>query len=344
MTKLSRELRATNSASTLSRGRDFLACEDDIDAKDVTPFDFRNWYSKSALNYKPNFSSVYFQHRGNIFHWSSSQRPSLCGEGYDRAVRIRCLGRSTDPIKKLLQEVKGFTLTKDSTTTEIYRCSVKSESCQWLRQTIRSARPMHTVLLDEEQKAHIISDVNEYLQPCTEQWYASRGIPYRRGYLFHGPPGSGKTSLSFALAGLFGLSIYCVSLSEPGLSESQLATLFSILPQRCIVLLEDIDSAGLHREGGDWPNADELQGTRLTARRVKSLITLAGLLNIIDGAASQEVSTCPALAGRSLLTQSEGTRTDHDHQPSLRPRHRFNSTGSYRPSGCIHSCYTQADS
>ena len=28
-----------------------------------------------------------------------------------------------------------------------------------------------------------------------ERWYAERGIPYRRGYLLHGAPGSGKTSL-----------------------------------------------------------------------------------------------------------------------------------------------------
>eukprot|EP01035_Chromulina_nebulosa_P022647 gene22647-29326_t len=27
-----------------------------------------------------------------------------------------------------------------------------------------------------------------------KQWYSDRGIPYRRGYLLHGPPGGGKTS------------------------------------------------------------------------------------------------------------------------------------------------------
>jgi chaperone BCS1 len=88
---------------------------------------------------------------------------------------------------------------------------------------------MHTVSLDQQQKAQIILDVNEYLQSNTAQWYASRGIPYRRDYLLHGPPGSGKTFRSFALTGLFRLSVNCVSLSEVGLSEAHLATLFNHL-------------------------------------------------------------------------------------------------------------------
>lgn len=107
---------------------------------------------------------------------------------------------------------------------------------------------METVILDAQQKSMIIRDMNEYLHPASPRWYATRGIPYRRGYLFHGPPGTGKTSLSFALGGIFGLDIYAISLQEPTLTEGDLLQLFNGLPRRCIVLLEDVDAAGLLRD------------------------------------------------------------------------------------------------
>ena len=52
-------------------------------------------------------------------------------------------------------------------------------------------------------------------------------------------------SLCFALAGLYHLKIYVVSLNSKALTEESLESLFQTLPLRCIVLLEDIDAAGL---------------------------------------------------------------------------------------------------
>ena len=46
--------------------------------------------------------------------------------------------------------------------------------------------------------------------------YVERGIPYRRGYLLHGPPGSGKTSFITALAGELGFDICVLNLGEVG--------------------------------------------------------------------------------------------------------------------------------
>ena len=48
---------------------------------------------------------------------------------------------------------------------------------------------------------------------------AAHGIPWRRGYLFYGPPGAGKTSLVTALAGRLHKSIYVINLSSPAMND-----------------------------------------------------------------------------------------------------------------------------
>ena len=69
---------------------------------------------------------------------------------------------------------------------------------------------------------HFLRGVRPADEGLRTQWYAERGIPYRRGYLLHGVPGSGKTSLIHALAGELGLDIYVVSLSMKGCVPSSL--------------------------------------------------------------------------------------------------------------------------
>lgn len=76
----------------------------------------------------------------------------------------------------------------------------------------------------------------------------SSGIPYRRGYLLHGPPGCGKSSFITALAGELEFGICVLNLSERGLTDDRLNHLLSVAPQQSIILLEDVDAAFVSRE------------------------------------------------------------------------------------------------
>ena len=83
-------------------------------------------------------------------------------------------------------------------------------------------------MLDEGIAEHIASDVSEFVGSFS--WYAERGIPYRRGYLLHGPPGSGKSSFVAALAGQIEYDICVLNLSEAGLTDDRLAHALTHVP------------------------------------------------------------------------------------------------------------------
>jgi mitochondrial chaperone BCS1 len=288
---------------------------------DAEFWNFSNQEAKVPPRFIPAFGTYSFWHNGNYFMF---RRSRTCGTEVGSTmildkedVGLTCLGRSPEPIKKLLQEAKDFYLKDRNAKTIIRRPSPKelrrwgSRSC-WTQIAQRPSRPMDTVVLDAKRKVEVLADINEYLNPTTPRWYANRGIPYRRGYLFYGAPGTGKTSLSFAIAGVFGLDIYVISLLEPTLTEEDLGQLFNALPRRCVVLLEDIDSAGLNRpdeekekseldSNNDDSTESESRGINLAdlTRALKSVnskseedkkkgISLSGLLNAIDGVASHE--------------------------------------------------------
>lgn len=84
------------------------------------------------------------------------------------------------------------------------------------RQSVSKAiRKLDTIDMDEHVKADIVKDAEYYYSASSRKYFADCGIPYRRGYLFHGPPGTGKSSFSAALAGHLGCDIYHVSSSSP---------------------------------------------------------------------------------------------------------------------------------
>ena len=135
----------------------------------------------------------------------------------------------------------------------------------------RSRRLLDSVVLDEGVKERILKDVTDFMS--RGKWYAERGIPYRRGILLHGPPGSGKSSFIQALAGSLDYNICVLNLSERGMTDDKLNHLLVNAPERSFILLEDVDAAFSGRNQSDE--------TGFTAN-----VTFSGLLNAVDGVAS----------------------------------------------------------
>ncbi|KAK2802385.1 hypothetical protein FQN50_007382 [Emmonsiellopsis sp. PD_5] len=254
------------------------------------------------VNYTPSVGDHYFRYKGRFIRLTR-RREKVNAFTFLDNVSISCLGRDPSFLKELIDDAQQAYISRDGNKTIIYRSAKGSkgeDSTIWQRCMARHPRAMSTVVLDTSQKEDFMKDVKDYLHPLTKRWYANRGIPYRRGYLFHGPPGCGKTSLGFAAAGDLGLKIYIISLNSRTLTEEGLASLFTSLPQRCIVLLEDIDTAGVTTNNrtdnfatpsSDAPKSNPAMNEGKPSKptdQQRPPISLSGLLNTIDGVASSE--------------------------------------------------------
>lgn len=86
----------------------------------------------------------------------------------------------------------------------------------------------------------IVEQVESWLK--LQQWHRDRGVPWKRGYGIHGPPGTGKTALVRAIAEDFDLPVYVFDLATLHNDElrENWTSMLSKMP--CIALIEDIDS------------------------------------------------------------------------------------------------------
>ena len=305
-------LSSSMSSSTIRRQRHASDSDENI----------REPPQKAKIRYEQSQGLQIFVYKRRIFFFSRTYGfgHSYFNGTYRRSelLHLRCLGRSTEPIRELLQEIFVIHKDKEKSLTIIRRPQGVGygDSMSWSRITAKQKRALDTVILEGEQKQKIIADITEYMDSETQDFYAQHGIPYRRGYLFHGPPGVGKTSFALALAAKFGLDVYVLSLTDKSLSDSFMLTLLTQLPSRALLLLEDIDTAGLNRNTRDAKaalarrklglgssktgnkdqdrkdneadEAEELGALADASGEDSGRVTLSGLLNAIDGVASPE--------------------------------------------------------
>lgn len=185
-------------------------------------------------------------------------------------ITLTTLYRDRSLFNEILNEAKDIALKSTEGKTVIYT----SFGPEWRKfGQPKAKRLLPSVILDRGIKEGILEDVHEFMR--NGRWYSDRGIPYRRGYLLYGPPGSGKTSFIQALAGELDYNICILNLSEGNLTDDRLNHLMNNMPERSILLLEDIDAAFNQR----------LQSGETGFR---SSVTFSGLLNALDGVTSSE--------------------------------------------------------
>ena len=93
----------------------------------------------------------------------------------------------------------------------------------WVQSADKLARSMESIVLPDQTATEILEDCARFIS--RQRWYVDRGIPWRRGYLLHGVPGAGKTSLVEALAGELQVDVFLLELSASWMTGDLLQNL-----------------------------------------------------------------------------------------------------------------------
>lgn len=229
------------------------------------------------INFSPSPGMHVLRYKG-VWMVISKERKETQEGGYPsfrESFEIKAFTRKREVVMSLLEEARDFALP----TGGVQIFAPRYED--WIVMKRSAPRPLDSVFLDGDLKESIVSDVKRFID--SRAWYQSVGIPYRRGYLFQGGPGGGKSSLALAIASELNLNICVLSLSNPNMSDERLISLMDDLPEDSVLLLEDIDCAGpVARQPEVNPGIPEY------LRPETKGVTLSGLLNALDGVAAAD--------------------------------------------------------
>lgn len=201
-------------------------------------------------------------------------------------ITLICFSRNPKYIHRLIQEVS-----KDNESDHVGVYSFQGD--QYHLVDYKPFRRKETLYFSDNVLERLDRDIHTFID--SKDYYERNGIPWRRSYLLDGPPGTGKTSLAHYLASILQKDIYTINLAS--LKNDTALLLAFIAQQNGVVLLEDIDSCdALHRR--------ELNDKR----KVKSEITLSGILNTLDGMSSRNGQILIATTNRKEILDPAITR------------------------------------
>lgn len=143
------------------------------------------------------------------------------------------------------------------------------ETLYWNGRTVENHKTFSNIIMDTYRKKALEKDLRLYLN--SEALYKKRGVSWCRGYLFHGEPGCGKTSLIKAIANEVKYKIYSVDLGMIK-DDQEMRTVFRGISSQSVVVFEDIDaSAKVVKKRQPNENGED------------SSLSLSVLLNELDG-------------------------------------------------------------
>ena len=222
------------------------------------------------------YTTTYFIYERRLFWIKQSKLESSGSEKIKTEIVVTGLTRNKNLIEKM---VKEFSYKK--TKNEIYVNMYTSDGWEVVTPIVK--RELKTVIMDEDVKNNIVSDIDYFLQ--NKKWFYERGLPYKKTFIFHGKPGTGKTSFIKALASHFNKNIYLINIST--MSNSTFEKSITSAPSGSFIVIEDFDSCeATHSREDKTSSNDEFSVIESDGSKDTNGISLTTILNTLDGIVS----------------------------------------------------------
>lgn len=200
--------------------------------------------------------------------------------------------------KDILEDFCQFCLSeyvKSLSSSKWKQMIYTNSGTEWKSTPSNNSRKLDTIILKNGLRNEIKKDLE--LFATSEDWYKDRDIPYTRGYLFYGYPGTGKTSMIKGIATYTKRHIHYLLLSNITSDAELLELLKKISYNETILVIEDIDAtleivksrdeetkkAIEEKEKEDDKKKTKEDREDDEKRKRQNKLTLSGLLNAIDG-------------------------------------------------------------
>ncbi len=208
--------------------------------------------------------TVFFEDRTIEIVYSTSREPRNYHTTEMRFDRMTLTSEvSVEHLSRFVEMLNNLVL-PDGVENELNMYVWKESFREWLFSRSFTQRKLETIYFP--QKTDIVQTLEHFLtQTSTQQLYRDLDIPYKFVSLFHGLPGTGKTSMIRALASHFGYNLSFVKHSQD-MDDTSLERMITRLKPRSFLVFEDIDCIFDQRE-----------------LRTKNSISYSGILNMLDG-------------------------------------------------------------